>query len=252
MKRNLILSVVIFGMLAVLRAGRADEKPKASPPESKAAKKDAGDKKEKSNEPKWIDLFDGKTLKDWKIPNFGTQGDVEAKDGQISLGFGDGCTGVTYTKDFPTEDFEIELEAMRVDGHDFFCGLTFPVGKSPCTLIVGGWGGALVGLSSIDDDDAANNDTTKFLQFKAKQWYKIRLRVTTERIAAWIDDKPVVDRDVRGNELSIRSEVDLSKPLGITSYKTEAALKNIRYRKLTEKESAEFKPKGERKKKIEE
>jgi hypothetical protein len=109
-----------------------------------------------------------------------------------------------------------------------------------------------VGLSSIDDDDAANNDTTKFLQFKSKQWYKIRLRVTTERIAAWIDEKPVVDRDVRGNTLSIRSEVDLSKPLGIATYKTEAALKNIRYRKLTEKELAEFKPKGVKKKKTEE
>ena len=57
-------------------------------------------------------------------------------------------------------DYEVTLEAMRVDGNDFFCGMTFPAGKDPCTLIVGGWGGTVVGLSSINGMDASENETT--------------------------------------------------------------------------------------------
>ncbi len=46
-------------------------------------------------------LFDGKTLDGWEITNFGTQGPVLVSEGNIVLNFGDGCTGVTYTKPFP-------------------------------------------------------------------------------------------------------------------------------------------------------
>ena len=61
---------------------------------------------------------------------------------------------------FPKVDYEVNLDAKRVAGNDFFCGITFPVGKRFCSLIVGGWGGATVGLSSIDGKDAAENETT--------------------------------------------------------------------------------------------
>jgi hypothetical protein len=47
-------------------------------------------------------------------------------------------------------NYEIKLEAKKVTGNDFFCGMTFPVGDSFCSFIVGGWGGPVVGLSSID------------------------------------------------------------------------------------------------------
>ena len=53
-------------------------------------------------------------------------------------------TGVTYQGQFPKTDYEVSLEAMRVDGVDFFCGMTFPVRSEFCTLIVGGWGGEVV------------------------------------------------------------------------------------------------------------
>ena len=55
-----------------------------------------------------------------------------------------------------------------------------------------GWG--LVGLSSIDGQDAAHNDTTSFHEFKRGAWYAIRVRVTPERISCFIDDKQVVGR----------------------------------------------------------
>ena len=110
--------------------------------------------------------------------------------------------------------------------------MTFPVGADPCSLIVGGWGGTVVGLSSIDGYDAANNETARGMEFKDKQWYAIRVRVTKESIQCWIDDKRVVDLDLKGRKISIRPEVELSKPFGITSWRTSAALKNIKVRKL--------------------
>ncbi|MDX1962873.1 MAG: DUF1080 domain-containing protein [Pirellulales bacterium] len=194
-------------------------------------------------EPEWKSLFDGKTLKDWKAPDFGAQGEVEVKDGQLLLNFGNGATGATYTADFPKANYEIALSAMRVEGNDFFCGLTFPVQDSPCTLIIGGWGGNLVGLSSINGYDASENDTSSHQELKSQTWYKIRLRVLPERITAWIDDKEVVDKDIRGAKLSIRNEMFLSKPLGLTSWKTTAALKDIRYRLLNAEEQKEAQPK---------
>ena len=82
-------------------------------------------------------IFDGKSLQGWEITNFGPQGPVYVSGGKIILGMGDGCTGITLTRNFPKTDYEVSLDAMRVEGNDFFCGMTFPVGKDPCTLIIG-------------------------------------------------------------------------------------------------------------------
>lgn len=186
-----------------------------------------------ATKPRWTSLFDGKSLGGWKSSEFGGTEDIEVEDGKLVIGFADGCNGVTWTKDFPKLDYEISLEAMRVDGTDFFCGLTFPVGSSPCSLIVGGWGGSVVGLSSLDGQDAAHNETTQSMGFKQGAWYRIRLRVTGGRIQAWIDDKPVVNVSTKDRKLSIRLEVERSKPLGIATWCTTAALRDIKYRKLS-------------------
>lgn len=177
-------------------------------------------------------IFDGKTLSGWEVTNFGPQGPVSVSGGNIILGIGDGCTGITWLKSFPEINYEVTLEAMRVTGNDFFCGMTFPVGKDPCTLIVGGWGGAVVGLSSINGRDASENETTILREFEQKRWYKIRLQVTGKTIKAWIDDKSIVDFVIGNKKLSIRPEVELSKPFGIASWNTCAALRNIRVRQL--------------------
>ena len=186
-----------------------------------------------ADKPKWKPLFDGKTLKGWKITNFGGEGDVEVKDGKIAMEFGSSLTGITYDGEFPKMNYEVSLEAMRVDGGDFFCGMTFPVADSHCSFILGGWGGAVVGLSSIDDRDASENDTTQYKKFESEQWYKIRLKVTPERIEAWIDGKVWVDQDIVGKKISTRTEVNLSKPFGISAYETRSALRKIQFRELT-------------------
>jgi hypothetical protein len=141
---------------------------------------------------------------------------------------GDGCTGITWTKDFPSVNYEVSLEAKRVSGNDFFCGMTFPVGKDPCTLIVGGWGGTVVGLSSIDRMDASENETTTLMKFEKDRWYKIYLRVTEDTIKASIDDNVVIDFALDDKTLSIRPEVELSRPFGIATWCTASAIRNIR------------------------
>ena len=177
-------------------------------------------------------LFDGRTLEGWEITNFGPQGPVYVSGDAIILGMGDGCTGVTYKGNFPEMNYRITLEAKRVSGNDFFCGVTFPFDRNPCTLIVGGWGGTVVGLSNINGRDASENETTRLLQFEKNRWYKIELIVIPDSIKAFIDGEAAVRFAKEDKILSIRPEVELSKPFGITSWTTTAAIRNIRLEKL--------------------
>ncbi len=172
-------------------------------------------------------LFDGKTLDGWKKTAFGGEGDVEVADGRIVMHAGNPLTGITWTGKYPKMNYEISLEAMRVDGSDFFCGLTFPFGDDPCTFIVGGWGGGVIGLSSIDGSDASENETTRYREFTNGKWHKVRVRVTPDKIEAWLDGKQMADVQTEGRRISIRPEVDLSRPLGISCFATTAALRHI-------------------------
>lgn len=189
-------------------------------------------------------LFDGKTLEGWKSTDFGGEGVVEVKDGTILMERGNPMTGVTYArKDLPKMDYELTLEGKRVAGSDFFCTTTFPVADSFCSLVVGGWGGTVVGLSSLDMMDASENDTTTLTDFKKDQWYRIRIRVTKGRIQSWIDAKKVVDADVREKQVGLRIECEPCRPLGVATYNTTGAVRDIRIRPLTDAEKAEVRPK---------
>ena len=188
----------------------------------------------------WKALFDGKTLDGWKVPKFGGEGPVVVKDGAIVLGAGNDMTGVTCTRVVPRTDYELTLEGRRISGNDFFATTTFPVGKNCCSFVTGGWGGTLIGLSSIDFYDASDNPTTKFFDFKAGQWYRFHIRVTGTRIEVWIDDEKVVNQALAGRRISIRDEVDLCQPLGFASWCTEGAVRNIRLRQLSAAEVAQI------------
>jgi hypothetical protein len=186
----------------------------------------------------WRPLFDGKTLSNWRESDFFGAGKVTVENQTITLGFG-ALTGITWsapTLPFPAAGYELRLEAMRVKGSDFFAGITFPVRDSYCTWIVGGWGGDVVGLSSIDGIDAAHNETSFSQKFDLGRWYDLRLRVTPARITAWMDSDQVIDIAIADRRISLREgEIEHSAPLGIASYSTVARLRRIEWRPATPK-----------------
>jgi hypothetical protein len=181
----------------------------------------------------WQPLFDGKTLANWQSTKFGGEGAVKVENGQIVLETGKTLTGITWAGgELPKTNYEIALQAMRVAGRDFFAGVTFPVGDSFCSLILGGWGGSVVGLSSINFMDASENQTSQSIEFENGRWYSVRIRVTADKIQAWLDDKPIIDQELKDNKISVRMEVEPSEPLGIATWKTTGALRDIRMRRL--------------------
>ena len=197
------------------------------------------DSSQKNDEPKykfgeWTKLFDGKSTDGWEAIEFGGEGDFYVTDDKVlAIDAGDPLTGFSSTKDdLPKLNFEVELEARKTQGIDFFCGLTFPVEESHCTLVVGGWAGSTVGISCIDDLDASSNNTTKIMKFETDQWYKIRVRVIPNRLMVWIDNNIVIDEDITGKRISLRGDTTLCRPLGVCSFMTDAEIRNFQMRTL--------------------
>ena len=174
------------------------------------------------------DLFDGKSLGDWKPTEFGTGRSVTVSEGAIELEEGFPLTGITYAGEVPRDNYALDLEAQKVTGNDFFCAVTFPVEQTHCTLVLGGWGGTVTGLSCIDGKDASENETTQFIRYERNRWYRVRIRVADKRIQAWLDDRQLLNVPYTDKELSLRNEVLLSRPLGICSFSTTARLRNLR------------------------
>ncbi|MGC8743435.1 MAG: 3-keto-disaccharide hydrolase [Verrucomicrobiia bacterium] len=197
-----------------------------SPTPSAAAVKQA------DSDADWEPLFDGRSLYGWQIIDYAGKGEVTVKDGQIILGMGY-MTGIKWTNDPPKMNYEVEYEAMRVEGSDFFASLTFLVNTNPCTFILGGWGGGTVGISSLNDMDASENETSKFMNFENGKWYKIRIRVTEKKIEAWINGEKLIDVVHSDKKVSLRpGDIELSAPFGFSTWSTTGALRNIRIRYL--------------------
>jgi hypothetical protein len=185
------------------------------------------------DDPDWQPLFDGKALANWQSTKFIGEGAVKVENGQIILEAGSNLTGITWTGPaLPTTNYEIALEGMRLEGRDFFAGVTFPVADSFCSLILGGWGGTVIGLSSINGMDASENETSQSVNFESGRWYRIRIRVTPAKIEAWLDERQIINQDLKGNKIDTRREVDLSQPLGVASWRTTSALRDVRLRRL--------------------
>ena len=180
----------------------------------------------------WAPLFDGTSLAGWKQSDFLNPGVAYARDRKLTIPAGEVMSGITWAGDFPKMDYEIRLEAMRAGGSDFFCGLTFPVNDSFASLILGGWGGTVCGISCLDGEDAANNETTTSTNFNNNTWYAVRLRVTENKLEAWLDNEQIVDADTKDRTIDVRIEVEESRPLGLATFQTTAALRNISWRKL--------------------
>ena len=179
-------------------------------------------------------LFDGVSLDHWQVIDYEGHGAISIADSCIIIGKGEFISGIRWTEYFPKTNYEVTLYAKRVDGNDFFCGMTFPVKESFLTLVLGGWGGSLCGLSCIDGYDAANNFTGKIFYFGTGAWWPVRLRVTDKKIEAWVEQDKIVDFTIGNSSLSLRLEVESSVPFGITTYKTTGALRDIKLQMISE------------------
>ena len=181
----------------------------------------------------WKSLFDGKSLEGWMVTDFAGHAAAEVKDGVIHIPAGLALSGINRTNQPPKMNYELTLEAKKIDGNDFFCCLTFPYGESHCSFVVGGWGGGLVGISSVDGMDASENDTADYMVFEKEKWYRISVRVTPEKIEAWIDQSKLVDLETKERKIGMRfGEIEESVPLGIATWITSSALRDIRVRTI--------------------
>ena len=124
----------------------------------------------------WVTMFDGKSMTGWMPLELGGSGPAEfeadfvpdktpdAKPTPIRrVNRGDMLSGMAWTNGPVRMNYEIEWEAMRVDGNDFFAAMSFPVKDDYVTFIPSGWGGSVGGISSVDGHDASENETSSFL-----------------------------------------------------------------------------------------
>jgi hypothetical protein len=190
----------------------------------------------RAEEPKmgeWKSLFDGKTLKGWQPIREGKKfigaGKVAVKDGAILLGPGNPKTGVRWTGSFPRTGYELSYEAAKLEGPYQFGSAWFPVGESYCELVLGGGANHnIVGLSYVDDKWAGENATLTHASFEHKRWYAVRVRVTDEKVQAWVGERRVVDM------LRARHALGKVAPPGgilcISSYGNTSSVRRIRVR----------------------
>ncbi len=164
---------------------------------------------------------------------------MQIQQGELTLEAGRPMTGATFSSwqalGLPTTSYQITYEAMRLEGGDFFGTVTFPVGnlETHVSLVLGGWGGTLIGISSIDYSDASENQTRSEQRFEQGQWYRVRLEIRPEELKAWIDDKIVVNVNIKARHLGLRAgEIERCRPFGFASYLTTARIRKVMIKKL--------------------
>lgn len=195
----------------------------------------AQEEDKKGAEVGWVKLLPDTTLEGWEKTNFGGEGKIEFNEaGDLVLGFGEPLTGIHSKQPFPKSNYEVRWQANRLDGSDFLACLTAPIGDSHFSFICGGWGGGLIGISSIDGNDASENQTSKFRDIKNEHWYAFRLRVDATHLKVWMDDEELVSVERKNKRFSIRAEVGPSRPFGYCVFKSKVALRHWEFRQLDE------------------
>lgn len=185
----------------------------------------------------WQTLFDGQSAVGWEAAQgyaFEDGATVAVQEGCLHIPTGRPAAGVRWMGDFPHTNYELEFEAQRVDGSDFFCGVSFPVGEGALTLVLGGWGGGVVGLSCLDGQRAVDNETCTSREFVNGRWYRVRLRVTPQKVAAYLDDRFLCGVDPTRYALSVTSEMEPCLPLGFATWNTTGRIRGVRYRALAD------------------
>ncbi|MFC1806370.1 family 16 glycoside hydrolase, partial [Planctomycetota bacterium] len=85
----------------------------------------------------------------------------------------------------------------------------------------------------VDGRVCDQNETRRRMSFENGRWYRVRVRVTRERIRCWVDDDEIVDLETAGREFTAHHGA--VKPFGVCSFQSSSALRNIRLRRLARK-----------------
>ena len=176
------------------------------------------------------ELFNGRNLSGWEVladGYFDAAGKVHVADGAIVLEAGEDLTGIRWTGRMLRDNFCISLRARRVAGEDFFCGMSFPVRDGYVSLILGGWGGTVVGLSNVDHMAAVENNTTRIIEFKLKRWYDVDVSVGRGHIRVYLDGKEIIDQEIDGHAFEVWPQMEPPRPLGFTTWQTKGQIRDI-------------------------
>ena len=192
-----------------------------------------------------IDLF-AREIADWKtIPDIEANGGAEMTDaGTCVIHPGQPISAIRYEGrwELPVTEYEIKFQARRLEGQDFFAAVTFPVNsRETCaTFIPGGWGGAVTGISSIDDMDASVNETTSVANFVQNEWYSFRIEVVPESLKVWNGGAIIVNVPLQGRRISLRpGDLEYCAPFGLGTYQSTGEIRNLTIQKLDGKPMVE-------------
>lgn len=175
----------------------------------------------------------------WQQSGIPDEGRISVKDGELSLSPGQPMTGAKFAPwtaaGLPETNYRISYEAMRVEGRDIFGMCTFPVGshQSHATFVIGGWGGTVTGISSIDFLDASENQTRVEQVFESNRWYRVRIEVRPEDLRVWINDRPVVNASIKGKKITLRQgDIDHCLPFGFATWNTAGKIRKVLIQRL--------------------
>lgn len=167
----------------------------------------------------------------WRIVTaepFASHGAARVAAGILTLETGKPGTGASYRGPVPRIDYTISAEAQRTKGDDFFYGLTFPIHDQHASLIIGGWGGGVTGISNLNGNSAVENETTAYTPFENNRWYAIELVVTSQQITAAIDGRRILAIETAKYQYEVWPQQAVMIPLGIATWKTSAEIRNLK------------------------
>ncbi|HUT35547.1 MAG TPA: family 16 glycoside hydrolase [Planctomycetota bacterium] len=179
--------------------------------------------------PEWVSLFDGKTLDGWRVakefPGRGKGGEVRVEDGAILLQRGPMYTGLSWTGELLTMDYELVFEAMRFASDEpCLCHVIYPFRDGHAALLLGGKGNML-------ELGAAPHPGAR-MDFEPRRWYSVLLRVTESKVQLWIDGKLAVEGETRRRAPDFWWQWSPIKPLGFFTNLMTASVRNIRLRRI--------------------